>query len=129
MLSHMQSVLKNALKVSRIVAVLVYDCPLLAGMTHAFFVTLGALAGVMASLAVFVAAAQIILKLFISPTCWGIAASVVAICTVWTIWNGHQRVVHVHSLNHKHEMAKEAEAWRQLQPQRVSGFRKSPAET
>jgi len=32
--------------------------------------TLGALAGVMASLAVFVAAAQIILKLFISPSCW-----------------------------------------------------------
>jgi len=79
-------------------------------MTHAFFLTLGALAGVMAGVAVFVAAAQIILKLFISPTCWGIAASLIAICTVWTIWDSHQREVYHHSVEYKHAKPEEAEA-------------------
>ena len=75
-------------------------------MTHAFFLTLGALAGV----AVFVVAAQIILKLFISPTCWGIAASLIAICTVWPIWDGHQREVYQHRVEYEHAKAKEAGA-------------------
>jgi phosphate/sulfate permease len=98
-------------------------------MTHAFFMTLGTLAGVMTGLAVFVAAAQIILRLFISPAFWGIVASLIAICTLWTIWDGHQRVVYLHSAEYKQEKAKEAEAWHQLQQQRDLRFRNSKAET
>jgi hypothetical protein len=56
--------------------------------------TLGTLAGVIAGLAVFVAAAQIILRLFVWPAFWGIAACVIAICTLLTIWDGHQREIY-----------------------------------
>jgi len=66
-------------------------------MTHAFM-TLGTLAGVMACLAVFVAATQIILRLYISPAFWRIVASLIAICTLWAIWDEHQREIYLHSV-------------------------------
>jgi hypothetical protein len=98
-------------------------------MTHAFCMTLGTLTGVMAGLAVFVAAAQIILRLFISPVFWEIVASIIAICTLCTIWDGHQREVYLHSVQYKQEKAKEAEAWQQLRQQYGSCVGKSKAET
>jgi uncharacterized protein Usg len=98
-------------------------------MTHAFFMTLGALTGVMVGLAVLVAGAQIILRLFISRLFWGIAASIIAICALLTSWDGCQRQVHLHSVEYNHEKATEAEAWHQLQQQYNSRFRKSKAET
>jgi uncharacterized protein Usg len=106
-----------------------YDCPELPDMTHAFFMTLGTLAGVIAGLAVFVAAAQIVLKLFVSPTFWGIAACLIAICTLLTIWDGHQREIYLHGVEYKHEKVKEAEAWHQLQEQHDARLCKSQAET
>ena len=93
-------------------------------MTHAFM-TLGTLAGVMACLAVFVAATQIILRLYISPAFWRIVASLIAICTLWAIWDEHQREIYLHSVEYKHEKAKETEAWHQFQQQEDSGFRRS----
>ena len=106
-----------------------HDCPELRDMTHAFFMTLGTLAGVMACLAVFVAATQTILRLYISPAFWRIVASLIAICTLWTIWDGHQREIYLHSVENEHEKAQEAEAWHQFQQQHDSGFRRSLAKT
>jgi len=96
-------------------------------MTHAFFMTLGTLAGVTACLAVFVAATQIILRLYISPAFWRIVVSLIAICTLWAIWDEHQIEIYLHSVEYKHEKAKEAEAWHQFQQQEDSGFRRSQA--
>jgi hypothetical protein len=102
-----------------------YDCPELPDMTHAFFMTLGALAGVMVGLAVLLAGVQIILRLFISRLFWRITTSIIAICALLTIWDGYQREVYLHSIEYNHEKAKEAEAWHQLQQQYDSRFRKS----
>jgi hypothetical protein len=104
-----------------------YDCPELQDMAHAFFMTVGTLAGVMACLAVFVAATQIILRLYISPAFWRIVASLIAICTLWPIWDEHQREIYPHSVEYTHEKAKEAEAWHQFQQQEDSGLRRSRA--
>jgi hypothetical protein len=79
----------------------------------------------MAGLAVFVAAAQVILRLFISPVFWWIVTSLIAIFALGTIWDGHHREVYLHSAEYKQEKAKEAEAWHQLQQQRVSCLRNS----
>jgi hypothetical protein len=94
-------------------------------MMHAFLMTLGILAGVMAGLAVFVTVAQIILRFFISPTFWGIVTSLIAICTLWIIWDCHQREGYLHSVKNKQERATEAAAWRE---ERDLRFRKSQAE-
>ncbi|HEV3209409.1 MAG TPA: hypothetical protein VGY91_04040 [Chthoniobacterales bacterium] len=68
------------------------------------------LAGVMAGLAAFVTVAQIILSFFISPTFLGIVTSLIAICTLWIIWDCHQREVYLHSVKNKQERATEAAA-------------------
>jgi hypothetical protein len=70
-----------------------------------------------------------ILRLFISPAFWGIVASLIAICSLWAIWDGHEREVYLHSLEYKQEKAKETEGWHQLQQQHKSCFRKSKPET
>jgi hypothetical protein len=94
-------------------------------MTHAFLMTLDILVGVMAGLAVFVTVAQIILRFFISPTYWRIVASLITVCTLWIIWDCHQRELYRHSLKNKQERVEEAAAWRE---ECDSLFRKSHVE-
>jgi len=70
-----------------------------------------------------------ILRLFISPAFWGIGASLIAICSLWTIWDLHQREVYLHSIEYKQQMALETDAWHQLRQQYDSRFRESKPET